>query len=80
VLPLLTAFIQSCAAVPAAPAYPDGLYSRLLVGFARLRSHMYGIPIDRESDEEILRMAADSQSCSGRVSGQVAALALAELR
>ena len=61
----------------AAPA--DALYRSLLVGFSQLRCHMYGITLDDE-EEEILRIAADRQSCLSRVCDQVAGLALAELR
>ena len=69
-----TADAAICAAAPA-----DALYRSLLVGFSQLRCHMYGITLDDE-EEEILRIAADRQSCPSRVCDQVAGLALAELR
>ncbi len=78
----LPAFFNTSTSPPLSlpPAGGDDLYRSLVVGLSRLRCAMYGIPADYIDEGEMLRLAADRQSCQPRVCRQLAGLALLELR
>ncbi len=78
----LPAFFNASTSPPLSlpPAGGDDLHRSLVVGLSRLRCAMYGIPADHIDEGEMLRLAADRQSCQPRVCRQLASLALVELR
>jgi hypothetical protein len=77
----LPAFFNASTSPPLSfPPAGNDLYDSMLVGLSRLRCAMYGIPADYIDEGEMLRLAADRQSCQPRVCRQLASLALVELR
>jgi hypothetical protein len=77
----LPAFFNTSTSPPLSlPPAGDDLYRSLVVDLSRLRCAMYGIPAEYIDEGEMLRLAADRQSCQPRVCRQLAGLALLELR